>query len=226
MNSRTIVKELETLGTAQNRKVFARHGIGPQMFGVSFGNLKELKKKVKTRHDIALDLWNTGNFDARNFATMIVDHDTIDEPLLDSWVKDLDNYVITDSFAKMAAKTPLARKKMEEWIQSDAEWKGRAGWMLMAVLAMREDELEDSYFEKYIEQIVQQIHGRKNRTRDAMNSALMAIGGRNEHLRDIAIAAARKIGKVDVDHGETGCKTPDAVPYIKRMWDRKKKKKQ
>jgi hypothetical protein len=42
-------------------------------------------------------------------------------------------------------------------------------------------------------------------------------------LRDEAIAAARRIGKVEVDHGDTDCKTPDAVEYILKVEARRKK---
>ncbi len=58
-----------------------------------------------------------------------------------------------------------------------------------------------------------------------MNSALIAIGIRNDELEQKAIAIAREIGKVDVDHGETSCKTPEAEPYIKKARERKKQKK-
>ena len=60
----------------------------------------------------------------------------------------------------------------------------------------------------------------KNRKKEAMNSALIAIGGRNSTLGRVALAAAKRIGPISVDHGETSCKTPDAVSYIKRMADR------
>jgi|SRR5829696_7030149 len=56
-----------------------------------------------------------------------------------------------------------------------------------------------------------------------MNGALIAIGIRNPALEKKAIAAAERIGKVEVDHGETGCKTPDAVPYIRQAVERRKK---
>ena len=36
-----------------------------------------------------------------------------------------------------------------------------------------------------------------------------------------SLAAARRIGKVEVDHGDTGCKTPDAVDYIRKMAERR-----
>ncbi|MFE6587353.1 DNA alkylation repair protein, partial [Bacillus mobilis] len=57
------------------------------------------------------------------------------------------------------------------------------------------------------------------------NRALIAIGVRNESLERQAIETARVIGKVEVDHGETSCKTPDAEAYIKKTKERAEKKK-
>lgn len=58
-----------------------------------------------------------------------------------------------------------------------------------------------------------------------MNSALIAIGIRNDELEQKAITIAREIGKVDVEHGATSCKTPDAEAYIKKARDRERNKK-
>jgi 3-methyladenine DNA glycosylase AlkD len=144
------------------------------------------------------------------------------EPLIESWAKDLGNYVITDYFADYVFQTPLARQKMEEWTQAEDEWKGQAGWRLVAKFAMQDATLPDSAFEAYLAQIKNEIHTRKNRVRDAMNSALIAIGIRNAVLQSEALEAAGKIGKVVVDHGQTGCKTPDAAEYILKTVSRKK----
>ena len=57
-----------------------------------------------------------------------------------------------------------------------------------------------------------------------MNNALINIGTRNASLRKKATAAAKRIGKVAVDHGETNCKTPDAAAYIKKVADHQRKK--
>ncbi len=92
---------------------------------------------------------------------------------------------------------------------------------MLCSLARSDDELPDDFFEAQLAVIEDEIHGRKNRARYAMNSALMNIGGRGRRLKRKAIAAAERIGKVEVDHGETSCKTPDAAPYIEKMWARK-----
>lgn len=90
-------------------------------------------------------------------------------------------------------------------------------------MAMAANDLPDAYFEKYLGIIEQSIHQRKNRTREAMNNALIAIGIRNQALRQQALAVAANIGPVAVDHGDTACQTPDIVSYIQKTWQRKQK---
>ena len=59
-----------------------------------------------------------------------------------------------------------------------------------------------------------EIHHQPNRTRHSMNQALICLGVLNKALAKGAKAVAKRIGKVEVDHGQTSCKTPDAAAYI------------
>ena len=223
MELNAAIQELETLGTEQARKIYKRHGVDGDVFGVSYANLENLRKKIKVDQELAEKLWATGNHDARILATMIADPAQINERLLDSWAKDLRYHVLTDAFTGLVSKTPLARKKMEKWIKSNNEMLARAGWQLLSYLAMRDEELPDNYFEQYLETIEREIHSQKNRVKEAMNGALISIGMRNEVLQEKALAFAKRIGKVIVDHGETNCKTPDAAEYILKGAKRKQK---
>lgn len=226
MDLDTAMKTLEALGTEQNRKVYRRHGIGPNLFGVSYADLGKLSKQIKKDHALALQLWQTGNHDARVLATKIADPGQMDSPTLESWVEDLDNYIISDEFSELAAQTDGIESKMRAWIESDGEWTGRAGWRILAHLSLANNALPDSYFEPYIDQIEATIHSRKNYVRDAMNSVLIGIGVRSAELQAKALAAAARIGKVQVDHGQTNCKTPDATGYILKTWARRIEKPQ
>lgn len=224
MTEAEALQELENYGTAQNRKVYKRHGIGDNLYGVSMANLKLLARKTKTNHQLAQQLWASENHDARMLATKIADPTLASEDMLELWVQDLDNYVITDAFAKFVTRTPYALAKMEEWSQSGDEWIGRAGWRLLTDLAMKDPDLPDEYFEDYLGTIQQNIHTSPNRVKDAMNWALIAIGIRNHRLEKPALTAAGTIGKVSVDHGQTSCKTPDATRYIRQTLDRRQKR--
>ena len=224
MTADEVHARLEAMGTAQNRKVYGRHGVSGEMYGVSFADLGKLKRKIKTDQTLAEELWASGNHDARVLATMIADPAALESRQLDAWARDLDSYVLTDAFVKMAAQSPHARKKSETWQRSSSEWIGQAGWGLLSYLAGTDESLPDEYFEERLEVIEKEIHRRKNRVRHSMNGALISIGGRNHRLREKAVAAADRIGKVEVDHGETGCKTPEAVGYIEKIWVRKKER--
>ena len=104
------------------------------------------------------------------------------------------------------------------------EWIGRAGWQLLAHLAIRDAGLTDAYFEARLEEVEARLHGSKNRVRDAMNNAVIAIGLRNSRLERKAVQTARRIGPIVVDHGETSCRTPDAIEYIARAKRRRRER--
>ena len=223
MNYEDVMEELKALGSEQTRKTYRRHGVGDNMYGVSYAGLGALKKKIKVDQGLAERLWDSGNHDARVLATMVGDPALVKAALLDRWAKELDNYPIADAFSGFAARTPHARGRMEKWGKSSAEMVGRAGWLVLARLAASDAGLDDAYFESCLETIERDIHSRKNRVKDAMNSALIAIGLRSPGLQKKALAAAKRIGKVEVDHGETSCKTPDASDYILKASSRRGK---
>ncbi|CAM3884448.1 MULTISPECIES: DNA alkylation repair protein [Bacillus cereus group] len=220
-----VMQQLEEYGTEQNRKIFKNHGAKEPLFGVSFANLKLLKKKIKKDHDLAILLWETKNMDAMTLATMILDPKKVTTAQLNKWVQEVDYYCLMDVLMNAICTSPIAIERMEEWTKSDDEWIGRAGWSLLANIAIKNKTLQDDFFSPYLEEIKVNIHNEKNRKKEAMNSALIAIGIRNEDLEQTAIEIAREIGKVKVDHGATSCKTPDAEAYIKKTKERAEQKK-
>ena len=214
MTLQSTMKDLEGLGNERNRKTFARHGVG-EAFGVSFADLYKLARKIEVNHDLALELWATGNHDARLLATMIADPDQADGNLLDAWARDTGNYVLSQVLAGFVSKTEHVRQKADKWCKSETD--------LIAGMAQRVESCPDDYFAGKLSVIEERIHTSNNRTKHGMNTALCAIGIGRGGLRDDALAVAERIGKVEVDHGETSCKTPDATAYIKKAVARKKK---
>ncbi len=219
-----VLDQLKALGTEQARKTYRKHGVSGDQYGVSYADLKNLKKKIKVNHDLAKQLWASGIHDARLLALLIADPQNADGVLLDSWAHDLENYPLSDAFSQYVAQTALAREKMEQWTRSDDEWIGTVGWNIVGELATHDKNLPDEYFDPYLMTIERDLHNQKNRVRSAMNSALIAIGGRNPQLEQKALAVARVIGKVIVNHGETNCKTPDAATSIEKIRARQKVK--
>ena len=220
-----VMRELEKSGSEQTRKTYARHGATGPMFGVSFATLKTLTKRIGVDHELALALWETGNFDARNLAVKIVDPALLTPSQLDRWVREMSPSRMCGGYvAMLAAEGPHAAAKLSEWLAAKDDRTRVAGWILAGQLAQRDESTPDAFFEKRLTEIERTIHQAPNAGREGMNMAVIMIGGRSALLRKAALAAARRIGKVEVDHGDTACKTPDATEYIEKMWAHAKSK--
>lgn len=214
---------LEAAGTEQARKIYRRHGFADPMFGVSYAVLGKLKKQIKRDQGLAAGLWATRNHDAQVLATMVADPSAFDGELLREWAASAVDYGIQDALAKdVVVQGPHAQNLAHEWVTSTDDLLKRAGWATVGSLATYGSaELPDDWFVEFLPLIETAIHQTPNRVKEAMNNALIAIGSRNEQLRGPATEAARRIGKVSVDHGETNCKTPDAISYIDKTFARR-----
>lgn len=213
-----VMQALEKAGSEQTRKTYTRHGVPGPMFGVSFAFLKTLYKRIKVDHELALALWDTGNFDARNLAVKIVDPTRMTSAGLDRWAKDYQARMCMMYIAALAAEGPHASEKVAKWLGSKDELERCTGWGLLGQMAARDEATPDAWFAERLARIEKAIHAAPNSERHAMNMTLIQIGGRSPSLRKTALAAAKRIGRVEVDHGDTACKTPDAAAYIEKMW--------
>lgn len=209
---------LEQAGSAQTRKTYARHGATEPMFGVSFATLKSLVKRIKVDHELALSLWDTGNYDARNLALKVADPAQMTPELLDRWANTHIARMCHGYIAYLAAEGPHARSRAEAWLAAPHEAMRCAGWNLVGAIAMLDETMPDDWFADRLSTIERTIHSAPNEERDAMNRAVISIGCHSAALRKTATAAAKRIGKVEIDYGDTSCKTPDAADYIEKAW--------
>jgi len=222
MTLKQALAALKKGGTAQNRKIYGRHGVSGEMFGVSYALQKRLAKQAGKDQALALALWATGNHDARIMATMVCEPAAFSSRELDAMARELDNYVLTDAFSGIVTRSGLAMKKFDAWKNRKGEYISAAAWNILTSQAMHDATLTDAYCTEQIDLISREIHQRPNRSRHNMNQALISLGIRNPKLEKKARAAARKIGKVEVDHGQTSCQTPDAVWYMTKTLEYRK----
>jgi 3-methyladenine DNA glycosylase AlkD len=218
MSLAEVMSALEKAGTEQARKTYARHGAKGPMFGVSFADLKILVKRIKVDQELALALWGTGNLDARVLAVKIADPRLMSRKDLDSWASGLTMRGCNAYVAHLAVEGPHATSCVESWLKSKSEDVRCCGWMLVGALAKCDEGLSRDWFAPYLATIKKTIHQAPNQEREAMNSALISIGCRDAATRKTALDAAKHIGPVTVDHGDTDCKTPDAAFYIEKAW--------
>lgn len=224
MTYKQTMSELKKLGTTQNVKVYKKHGAGDNVYGVSCALLKTLTGKIKSDHDLAVQLWDSGNVDAQTLATMIADPEKCHATLAERWINEVSYYMLADSVASFVAKAPIAKKKMAAWMKSKKEYVRQCGYTMLAIGLRDGLPLPVTACKTYLQTIEQEIKTSPNRAMHAMNMALIALGIYVPSLTPSAIATAKRIGKVKVDHGDTSCKTPDAIPYIERALKRAKKR--
>ena len=216
MNTDKALKALAGHGTAQNRKVYVRHGADPdKVYGVSFANLNLLVKHIKRNHTLATELWQTGNYDARNLATKIADSHAFTITQAEEWVKQVDNSLHAGLLGGVLAQSPFALRLIHRWTKKKPEFICETGYSLLSSLVKEDSRtVPSAQASDFLKRIEQEINTRPNWTRYGMNWALIALGTYKEEVREEALAAAARIGQVEVDHGETNCKTPLAAPYI------------
>jgi len=235
-----VMAELEALGTAQNRKIYPRHGVDAEkLFGVPFAGYYALAKRIRpgtgAAHKLAFELWATENHDARMLACMLADPAGFDPVELDRWVKDADNSILADAIAALVTRTPQAESRVTRWIKAGHEFTQRCAWTVLAGLLKQADDpgsvkalprkpasYDAEALAEFINTIETNIHDAPNRAAEAMNTCLIAIGTYRDDVRADAIAAAERIGDIAIDHGETNCKTPDAAPTIRQYAEHRK----
>lgn len=210
---------LEAAGSEQTRKTWRRHGAREPMFGVSFATLKALLKKIGVDHELALGLWDSGNYDARNLAYKVADPSRLSVADLDRWAREGCNFGCTGYAAALARESGHGLACVQRWLAADAVALRAAGWSTVAELAFHDTALVDEWFAERLREIETSIHSAHNDQRYAMNHALVAIGCRNPALRAAATAAAGRIGNVAIDLGDTACKVPVAAQSITKAWE-------
>ncbi len=224
-----IYKILEANGNAQACKTYLKHGAKMPLFGVSFKVLGDLRKKIKINHSLADELWQSGNSDARILALMVADPAQMTLEKAESWLGDESVFYLHSNYmGGLMAKSDIGMALFEKWSQSDSdnELFKHCAYDTLSTMLKNGIVIPQQKLLTMIEVIVAEIHTSPNRARNAMNMSLIAIGVYGAEMKDAAITAARKIGKVEVDHGDTSCKTVDAENYIlKSIAHRDKKKK-
>jgi 3-methyladenine DNA glycosylase AlkD len=221
-----VIADLKAHGSEQTKKTFLRHGAKEPYFGVLTEHLKKLQKKVKKDHQLAMQLYDTSISDAMYLAGLICDPSKMSKKDLNHWVDKAYWYMISEyTVPPVAAESPHGYEIAKEWILSEKEMIASAGWAtLSAIIAKKGTEFVNvDEIEVLLRKIPFEIHSAQNRVRYTMNGFVIACGAHIPELEKPAGEIARQIGKVKVDMGDTACKVPDALSYIKKVKERKSK---
>jgi 3-methyladenine DNA glycosylase AlkD len=195
MSLQETVTKLESLGSPGAVEGAARFGVHVRnILGVSAPALRKLAKEIGTDHKLAGQLWRTGIHDARVLATLIDDPAQVTPNQMERWAKDFDSWAVCDATCCcLFDKTPYAVDKAVEWTAREEEYVKRAGFVLMAALAVHDKKMPDERFEAFLPHLKRHANDDRNFVRKAVNWALRQIGKRNLRLNELAIQTAKDI---------------------------------
>jgi len=194
-----IIKTLKSHSNPKNVAGMARFGINSKnTLGVSIPVLRKIAKENGKNHTLAGELWNSGIHEARILASYVDDPENVTEKQMDDWVADFDSWDVCDQVcSSLFDKTPFAHRKAAEWSRRKEEFVKRAGFAMIAALAIHDKQAADSAFVKFLPIIKRESVDERNFVRKAVNWALRQIGKRNKRLNAAAIKAANEIEKID-----------------------------
>jgi 3-methyladenine DNA glycosylase AlkD len=211
------MKELASKGSEQTKKTWLRHGAQEPIFGVKIGDMKPIHKKIKGDQELAMKLYATGNGDAMYLAGMVADGKKMSRAELERWVKAA-NWQMTagTTVPWVASEHPEGFDLATKWIDSPKENIAVAGWSTLSaiVATVPDDKLPIKDLGALLGRVVKTIKTGQNRVRYVMNAFVISVGTYVAPLADKAIETARKLGKVEVDMGDTACEVPEAESYI------------
>jgi len=167
-------------------------------FGVKTPLLRSLAKTIGKNHELAVQLWQTNIHEARILAGMIDDPNNVTEAQMEQWVSDFNSWDVCDQVClNLFDKVPGAYDKAKKWAKRDEEFVKRAGFVLMACLAVHDKKAANEQFSTFFPYIKQESTDERNFVKKAVNWALRQIGKRNLVLNQEAIKLAQEIKVID-----------------------------
>jgi 3-methyladenine DNA glycosylase AlkD len=197
-SSLELLNKLRSLENPHNVAGMARFGINPQnTLGVSIPVLRKMAREIGKDHDLAAELWMSGIHEARILATFIDVPALVTESQMNRWVAGFDSWDVCDQCcSNLFYRSQLAYKKALEWCLDPREFVKRAGFVMMATLAVKDKKSDDRQFDLFFDSIKTGAADNRNFVKKAVNWALRQIGKRNLALNWKAIAVAEEIRKI------------------------------
>jgi 3-methyladenine DNA glycosylase AlkD len=215
-----VMSALKAKGSEQTRKIFARHGAGDNLFGVKVADMKVIAKTIKGEQDLAMELYDTGNYDAMYLAGMVADGTQMTKRQLQSWATKSGWQMIAEyTVPWVASESEHGPALATKWIDAKKEFVAAAGWNTWSALITTrpDDELDLDQAADLLTRIEEQLEGSPERVKYCMNGFVIAVGAYCKPLAKQAKSTAKRLGKVAVDMGGTACKVPLATEYIAKI---------
>jgi 3-methyladenine DNA glycosylase AlkD len=215
-----ILDELRSLGTPGYKKTVMSHGVREPCFGVKIEDMKKIVKRVGKDYRLALELYDTGVFDAMYLAGLITEDSRMTKRDLERWLSEaycpwLSEYIVP----WVAAESGRGWKLGLKWIESKKESVAAAGWATLTSVASvtPDSDLDLDKYKQLLDHVASTIHQQPNRVRYVMNGFVIGVASYIKPLIKLAVQTAGRIGEVSVEMNGKACKLPYAPDYIKRV---------
>ena len=195
-----IMEELKGLGNERTKKQYLHYGAREDLlYGVSIKDMKPIAKGINHNNEMAMALFDTGNYDAMYLAGMIVNPKEMTKEIFNHWMSKAYFYMIGDYIVSVSlAETGFALELAAEWMESDEELKQSAGWSTYTwVLGVRKDsEIDKNEIAHRLHKAKTEIGAALDRTKHAMDLFIAAVGISYRPLHEEALEAAAFICEV------------------------------
>lgn len=197
MDSASILRGLKAMKNRRNILGMARFGIrGREVLGIPIPVLRNKARDIGVDHPLALRLWDSGIHEARMLAAFIDEPSRVTPAQMERWVREFDSWDLCDQVCgNLFDRTPYALLKIREWTRRKKEFEKRAGFVLMAAMAVHDKQAPDRVFLSFFPAIRRGSGDGRNFVKKAVNWALRQIGKRNARLNRAAILEAERILK-------------------------------
>lgn len=219
LTAAAIVEQLKPLGKESYKRVVMVHGVPEPFFGVSVEELKKFEKQIKKDYKLALDLYDSGIYDAMYLAGLIADETKMTREDLQGWMDRATCAALTTStVAWIAAESAFGWELALEWIDSKHEDTACGGWStLSSLVCLKEDkDLDIEELRGLLHRVRDTIADAPNRVKQSMNNFVIAVGCSVAGLTDEALAIGTALGKLDVKM-TAYCKLPSIPDYIRKV---------
>jgi 3-methyladenine DNA glycosylase AlkD len=199
MTADQVIALLKQSANPRAAEGMARFGIrSAHILGISIPVLRKMAKTVGKDHALALALWASDLHEARTLASMIAEPHLVSEQQMEAWVNDFDSWDVCDQVCgNLFDKMPASYQKAIEWCQREQEYVRRAGFVMMAELAVHDKQAPDEAFAPFFPLIKHYATDERRVVKKAVNWALRQIGKRTPSLRASALEWAEEIGTMD-----------------------------
>ncbi len=194
-----VLLRLKAQADPKVRAAMSRFGVHvKKAHGISMPVLRKLAREIGTDHRLAQQLWASGIHEARILAGMVDDPAEVTPQQMERWARDFNAWDVVDgSCCHLFVFAAPAWRKALEWSRREPEYVKRAGFALMAYLAVHDKQAPDAKFERLLPIIQRQATDERNFVKKAVNWALRQVGKRNRRLNRLAIRAAKRIRAMD-----------------------------